>query len=172
MSFVSCRVRSRFFPCAPTDERCLVQTLEHFDAGVRDDHPDATLLVSPYDSQKRDQYSRGSNLRGGTNGDRLREIDVVALPLIPLLYPDCLLRGRRRSGVGHYATVVKEPRNPRAQWAELAARAEREGLRRVARDSVSPTKRCDRSARGSDRKLRSLRPCDGNPGSSASRLKC
>jgi hypothetical protein len=134
MSFVSCRVRSRFFPCAPTDERCLVQTLEHFDAGVRDDHPDATLLVSPYDSQKRDQYSRGSNLRGGTNGDRLREIDVVALPLIPQLYPDCLLRGRRRSGVGHYATVVKEPRIPRAQWAELAARAEREGLRRVARD--------------------------------------
>ena len=134
MSSVSCRVRSRFFPFAPTEERCLVQTLEHFDAGVRDDHPDATLLVSPYDSQKRDQHSRGSTLRGGTNGDRLREIDVVVLPLIPFLYPERLLRSRQRSGVGRYAMVAKGPRIPLEQWLDIAARAQQQSLRTVARE--------------------------------------
>jgi beta-ureidopropionase len=39
-----------------------------------------------------------------TFGGRLREIDVVAPPLVPFLYPDRILRSRRRSGVGQYAT--------------------------------------------------------------------
>jgi hypothetical protein len=134
MSSVSCRVRSRFFPFAPTEERCLVQTLEHFDAGVRDDHPDATLLVSPFDSQKRDQHSRGSNLRGGTNGDRLREIDVVELRLVPFLYSERLIRTRHRSGIGRYAMAAKGPRISRACWPEVAVRVQRQGLRAVARD--------------------------------------
>jgi hypothetical protein len=57
----------------------------------------------------------------------------VALPLIPFLYPDRLLHSRRRSGIGRYATVAKGPRIPPERWHEVAARAEREGLRRVAR---------------------------------------
>lgn len=70
---------------------------------------------------------------GGSDGDRLREIDVVALPLIPFLYPERMLHSRRRSGIGRYAVVAKGPRIPRERWSEVATRAEREGLRRVAR---------------------------------------
>jgi hypothetical protein len=70
---------------------------------------------------------------GGSDGDRLREIDVVELPLVPFLYPDRLLRSRRRSDIGRYASATKGPRIPRDQWPYIAARAKREGLRAVAR---------------------------------------
>jgi hypothetical protein len=70
----------------------------------------------------------------GFEGDRLREIEVAALPWIPFLYPERLLHARRRSGIGRYATIVKGPCIPRERWAEVAARAKQEGLRSVARD--------------------------------------
>ncbi len=73
-------------------------------------------------------------LTGGSDGDRLREIDVVTLPLIPFLYPARLLQSRQRSGVGRYATGAKGPRIPRERWSEVAARVQREGLRAVARE--------------------------------------
>ena len=78
---------------------------------------------------------RASSCRmGGSDGDRLREIDVVSLPLIPFLYPERVLRARRRSGVGRYAPTSKGPRFGRDHWRQIAARAQREGLRGVARD--------------------------------------
>jgi hypothetical protein len=40
------------------------------------------------------------SLAGGSDGDRLRERDVVTLPLIPFLHPARLLQSRRRPGVG------------------------------------------------------------------------
>ena len=74
------------------------------------------------------------SLAGGSDGDRLREIDVVDVPLIPFFYPERLLHSRRRSGIGRYAVVTKGPRIPREQWTDVAARARCEGLRSVARD--------------------------------------
>ena len=71
---------------------------------------------------------------GGSDGDRLREIDVVNLPLIPLLYPERLLHYRRRTGVGRYAVVAKGPLIPRECWAEVTVQAKRAGLRAVARE--------------------------------------
>ena len=73
-------------------------------------------------------------LSGGSDGDRFREIDVVELPLVPILYPDRLLSSRHRSGIGRYATVAKGPRIPRERWTEVAVRAKDEGLRAVACD--------------------------------------
>jgi hypothetical protein len=61
-------------------------------------------------------------------------IDVVEPPLIPFLYPERLLHVRRRSGIGRYATVAKGPRIPRERWPDIAVRAERDGLRAVARE--------------------------------------
>jgi hypothetical protein len=73
-------------------------------------------------------------LAGGSDGDRLREIDVVELPLVPFLYSERLLRSRQRPGIGRYATVAKGPRIPREQWSEVSAQADREGLRNTARE--------------------------------------
>lgn len=73
-------------------------------------------------------------LSGGTDGDRVCELDVVAPPLVPFLYPERVLRPRRRSGAGRYAAGTKAPRIPRERWPAIATRAEREGLRTVARD--------------------------------------
>ena len=70
---------------------------------------------------------------GGSDGDRLREIDVVTLPLIPFLYSERLLQSRQRSGVGRYTPASKRPRIARDYWREIAARAERDGLRKTAR---------------------------------------
>ncbi len=64
----------------------------------------------------------------------MREIDVVAPPLVPFLYPERVLRSRQRRGAGRYAAEAKGPRIPRERWPEVAARTEREGLRAVARD--------------------------------------
>ncbi len=58
----------------------------------------------------------------------------MAPPLVPLLYPEQLLRSRRRPGIGRYASGAKGPLIPRERWPEVAARAEQEGLRAVARD--------------------------------------
>jgi len=71
---------------------------------------------------------------GGSDGDRLREIDVVTQPLIPFLYPERVFYSRRRSGVGRYAVVVKGPRIPRERWSAVAAQVQRDGLRAVARE--------------------------------------
>ena len=72
-------------------------------------------------------------LSGGSDGSPLREIDVVAPPLVPFLYPERVLRSRHRNGIGRYAVDAKGPRIPRERWPEVAARARREGLRAVAR---------------------------------------
>ena len=64
----------------------------------------------------------------------MREIDVVSPPLVPFLYPERVLRSRKRLGVGRYASGAKGPLIPRECWPVVAARAEREGLRAVARD--------------------------------------
>jgi hypothetical protein len=71
---------------------------------------------------------------GGSDGDRLREIDVVARPLVPFLYPERVLRSRERRGAGRYAAGTNGPRIPKERWPEVAARARREGLRIVARE--------------------------------------
>ena len=72
-------------------------------------------------------------LSGGRDGDRLRAIDAVAPPLVPFLYPERVLRTRRRGGGGRYALGAKPPRIPRERWPEVVARAECEGLRSIAR---------------------------------------
>ena len=64
----------------------------------------------------------------------MREIDVVAPPLVPFLYADRVLRARRRGGAGRYAAGTKRRAIPQERWPEVAARAGREGLRAVARD--------------------------------------
>ena len=84
--------------------------------------------------QEGDQRLLPPRLSRVTDPRRFREIDLVDLPLIPFLYPERLLRSRQRSGVGRYATVAKDPSVPREHWAEVAVRAQREGLWAVARD--------------------------------------
>lgn len=64
----------------------------------------------------------------------MREIDAVAPPLVPFLYPERVLRFCRRRGAGRYAAGAKGPSIAEERWAEVASRAEREGLRAVARD--------------------------------------
>jgi hypothetical protein len=44
-----------------------------------------------------------------------------------------VLRARRRAGAGRYAARAKGPCIPRDQWPVVSARAQREGLRAVAR---------------------------------------
>ncbi len=64
----------------------------------------------------------------------MREIDVVAPPLVPFLYPERVLRARQRRGVGRYAAGAKQCRIPEERWPEIVARAEQEGLRCIAHD--------------------------------------
>ena len=73
-------------------------------------------------------------LSGGSDGNPLREIDVVAPPLVPFLYPEPVLRARQRRGIGRYSAEAKGPRIPKARWPEVAERARRDGLRAVARE--------------------------------------
>jgi hypothetical protein len=69
----------------------------------------------------------------GSGGTRLLAIDVVAPPLVPLLYPERLRHARRRTSVGLYASIAKGPRIPRDQWPLVRAQARRDGLRATAR---------------------------------------
>ena len=71
---------------------------------------------------------------GGSDGDRLREIDAVDWPLIPLLYRERVLHLNRRSSRGCYASAVNGRRIPQALWPDVTARAKRVGLRAVACD--------------------------------------
>ncbi len=64
----------------------------------------------------------------------MRKIDVVAPPLMPCLYPNRMLRARRRSVNGRYAASTKSPRIPRERWPEVTVKAQREGLHAVVRD--------------------------------------
>ncbi len=64
----------------------------------------------------------------------MREIDVVAPPLIPFLYPERVLHACQRRGVGRYAAGAKQSSIPEERWPEIIARAEHEGLRKIARD--------------------------------------
>jgi hypothetical protein len=71
---------------------------------------------------------------GGSDGDRLREIDAVVSPLVPFLFPERLLRSCGRRGTGRYAVGTKPHRIPKDRWPEVVARANGEGLRSIARD--------------------------------------
>ncbi|MDP9375373.1 MAG: hypothetical protein M3Q65_23570 [Chloroflexota bacterium] len=64
----------------------------------------------------------------------MREIDVVAPPLIPFLYPERVLRVRQGRGVGRIAAAASTPAIPETRWSEIVARVKHEGLRRIARD--------------------------------------
>ena len=64
----------------------------------------------------------------------MREIDAVAPPLVPFLYPERMLRALHCGGAGRYAAGTIRRAIPRERWPEVAARARREGLRAVARD--------------------------------------
>jgi hypothetical protein len=70
----------------------------------------------------------------GFEWDRLHEIDAVAPPLVPFLYPDSVQRMRLRRGTRRYAFGVKPPRIPRERWPEVVKRARCESLRSIARD--------------------------------------
>ena len=71
---------------------------------------------------------------GGSDGDRLREIDAVESPMVPILYPERVLRSCRRRGAGRYATGVRQCRIHEDQLPALVMRAESESLRSIARD--------------------------------------
>ena len=71
---------------------------------------------------------------GGSDGDHFREIDEIAAPLIPFLYPSRLLGSRGRRGTGRYAAGTKSHRIPEDRWPEVVARAKGEGLRSIACD--------------------------------------
>ena len=68
------------------------------------------------------------------NRDRLREIDAVAPPLVPFLYPDSVHRSRLRRGAGRYAVGAKPSLIPQEDWPDLVARAQCGSLRSIARD--------------------------------------
>ena len=81
--------------------------------------------------------SRGCRPRdkiGGSDGDRLREIDVVAPPLVPFLCPEPVLRSRSRRGAGRYAADFKVGLVPQDRWPEILERANHESLRRIGRE--------------------------------------
>ena len=59
---------------------------------------------------------------------------MVAPPLVPFLYPERVLHACRRRGIGRYAAGAKQSRIPEERWPEVIARAECEGLRKIARD--------------------------------------
>lgn len=71
---------------------------------------------------------------GGSDGDRLREIDAISPPLVPILYPARALQSRKRGGTGRYAGGSKPRRIPEERWTEVVERARSEGLRSIARD--------------------------------------
>jgi hypothetical protein len=72
--------------------------------------------------------------RAEATGDRLREIGVVELPLIPFFYRERLLRSRQQSGVQRYALMAKRSCIAHEQCTAIAALSERKGLRGVPRD--------------------------------------
>src|SRR5207302_612083 len=61
-----------------------------------------------------------------------REIDVVHPPLIPFLYPERVLRARRRRAAGRYAPEARPARLPPELWPVIAERARYESLRDLA----------------------------------------
>lgn len=89
---------------------------------------------------------------GGSDGDRLLEIDVVTAPLVPFLYPERLLRSQQRTGNGRYSAISRGSRIPKENWAMVAAQAQTVGLRATARmfgvshETVRTVVRHERSA--------------------------
>ncbi len=72
--------------------------------------------------------------RGGSDGDRLREIDAVTPPLVPILYSYQVLRTVRRSGTGRYSPGANRTSISQEYWPVIVERSGREGLRQIARD--------------------------------------
>ncbi len=73
-------------------------------------------------------------LSGGSDGDRLLEIDAVLPPCVPFLYPEGAVDKRRRRGAGRYAAGVKGSRIPEELWPAIVVRARQESLRSIALD--------------------------------------
>jgi DNA invertase Pin-like site-specific DNA recombinase/DNA-binding CsgD family transcriptional regulator len=72
--------------------------------------------------------------KGGSDGDRLHEMDAFESPLVPILYPEYMLRSRNRRGAGRYAAGTRHCRISEEQLSELVTRAKSESLRSIARD--------------------------------------
>ena len=79
-----------------------------------------------------DCQARG--LSGGSDRDRLREIDAVTPPLVPILYSYQVLRTVRRSGTGRYSPSANRTSISQEYWPVIVERSGREGLRQIARD--------------------------------------
>jgi hypothetical protein len=73
-------------------------------------------------------------LSGGSDGDRLREIDAVTAPHVPFPYPERRLGSRERRGAGALRAGCQAASHPGKRWPEAVALAKREGLRGIARD--------------------------------------
>jgi hypothetical protein len=71
-------------------------------------------------------------LTGGSDGDRLREIDIVELPLVPFLYADRALQSWERSKPRRYAVGARRSRIPRECWNEIVEHVQKDGLRETA----------------------------------------
>ena len=65
-------------------------------------------------------------LRDGSDGGRVREIDVVTPPLVTFLYPHAMLEAPGPCAPQHH------PRLARDYWPEIAERARYESLRDLA----------------------------------------
>lgn len=70
---------------------------------------------------------------GGSDGDRLREIDIVEWPLVPFLHADLELQIWERSEQRRYAVGARRPMIPHECWDEIVQRAQMVGLRETAR---------------------------------------
>ena len=73
-------------------------------------------------------------LSGGSDGDRLREIDATAPPLVPILYSERMVGSLQRRGTGRYAPGNSRCRIPEECWPDIVERAQHESLRSIAGD--------------------------------------
>jgi len=102
-----------------------VRSQDKWSAAVKPRFHLARLFGSNCDAQ---------HLTCGSDGDRLREIDAVTPPLVPLFYVERQLQAYYRSGSGRYAAGSRVRRIPEERWPEVITRAKSEGLRGIARD--------------------------------------
>ncbi|CAN5732015.1 hypothetical protein BH23CHL5_BH23CHL5_27720 [soil metagenome] len=72
------------------------------------------------------------HLTGGSDRDRLREIDALASPLIRFLSADSLLNPGRHNSWRRYSMPTSRWRITKDQWAEVGAKSRYESLRTLA----------------------------------------
>lgn len=87
--------------------------------------------VGPTPGQEADP---NCTISGETDGGSLREIDVIAPPLVPILYPEHHLKLAQRRGARRFAVGARASLIPANRWGEVAARAKNDSLRDIARD--------------------------------------